>query len=189
MNIELFKNKGYEVRGGSINGEPWFIANDIARILGYRDSDKMTRLLDDDEKGTQIVGTPGGNQKMTIVNESGLYHAIFSSRKKEAQKFRKWVTNEVLPAIRKTGMYLAGVDPEIIEKIIPKGKFMEPNDDGFIKTELVRAYWRSDKNNPRNQLLQKRYELQKRLDGLLRKEIEQELEIIDTKLEELEYAC
>ncbi len=88
-----------------IDSEPWFVAADVADALAYRNAPDMTRNLDDDEKGTQIVRTPGGEQEMTVINESGLYACILKSRKPEAKKFKKWVTSEVLPAIRKTGRY------------------------------------------------------------------------------------
>lgn len=87
------------------NGEPWFVASDVAAILGYATAKDMTRNLDDDEKGGQNVPTLGGEQEMTVISESGLYHAIFVSRREEAQAFRRWVTSEVLPAIRRTGSY------------------------------------------------------------------------------------
>ncbi len=87
------------------HGEPWFVATDVARILDYRNAPDMTRNLDEDEKGTQIVRTPGGPQKTSVISESGLFAAILRSRKPEARKFRKWVTSEVLPSIRKTGSY------------------------------------------------------------------------------------
>lgn len=90
-----------------VDDEPWFVASDISDALGYRNAPDMTRNLDDDEKGTQIVRTLGGNQEMTVICESGLYAAILKSRKPEAKKFRKWVTSEVLPSIRKTGCYVA----------------------------------------------------------------------------------
>ena len=83
----------------------WFIAQDISDALGYRDANAMTRVLDADEKGTHTVSTLGGNQEMLAISESGLYHALFKSRKPEACAFRKWVTKEVLPSIRKTGSY------------------------------------------------------------------------------------
>ncbi|MER0762966.1 BRO family protein, partial [Pseudomonas aeruginosa] len=88
-----------------IDGDPWFVAADIAAALQYRDSFNMCRNLDEDEKGTQIVSTLGGAQEMLAINESGLYAAILRSRKQEAKLFKKWVTGEVLPAIRKTGRY------------------------------------------------------------------------------------
>jgi prophage antirepressor-like protein len=88
-----------------INGEPWFIGSDVSIALEYRDAGNMTRNLDDDEKGTQIVSTLGGEQQMLVINESGLYSAILRSRKPAAKRFKKWVTAEVLPSIRKAGRY------------------------------------------------------------------------------------
>ncbi|MDO5288513.1 MAG: Bro-N domain-containing protein [Pseudomonadota bacterium] len=85
----------------------WFVAPDVAEALGYRNAPDAARHLDDDEKGTQIVRTPGGDQRVTIINESGLYALVLRSRKPEARKFAKWVTSEVLPSIRKTGGYQA----------------------------------------------------------------------------------
>ena len=85
--------------------QPWFVATDVASALGYRNAPDATRHLDEDEKGTQNVRTPGGEQQLTIISESGLYALILRSRKPEARKFAKWVTSEVLPTIRKTGSY------------------------------------------------------------------------------------
>lgn len=87
------------------DGEPWFVAADVCDALTL--STEATRRLDEDEKGLHITQTPGGDQEMTIINESGLYSLILTSRKPEAKKFKKWVTGEVLPAIRKTGRYVA----------------------------------------------------------------------------------
>lgn len=103
-----FKFDQREVRTMLIGEQPWFVASDVAAALDYRDAEKLTRMLDDDEKGTQIVGTLGGNQEMLVINESGLYSAILRSRKLEAKRFKKWVTAEVLPAIRKHGRYEDG---------------------------------------------------------------------------------
>lgn len=86
-----------------IDGEPWFVASDVCEALTI--STEATRRLDDDEKGLRNVQTLGGQQEMTIINESGLYSLILTSRKPEAKKFKKWVTSEVLPSIRKTGRY------------------------------------------------------------------------------------
>lgn len=93
------------VRTLLINDQPWFVASDIAKELEYQTAKDMARNLDDDERGRQIVPTPSGDQMMTIINESGLYSAILRSRKPEAKRFKKWVTSEVLPAIRKHGHY------------------------------------------------------------------------------------
>jgi len=103
----------YNVRIIDLNGELWFVAADVASALDYPSAPQMTRNLDDDEKGMHNVHTLGGSQEMLIINESGLYSAILKSRKPEAKKFKKWVTSEVLPAIRKTGKYEA---PKPIEK-------------------------------------------------------------------------
>lgn len=94
------------VRVVMVAGDPWFVANDVAKVLGYRDAEKLTRNLDDDEKGTHNMGTLGGLQDVAIISESGLYSGIFKSRRPEAQRFRKWVTSEVLPELRRTGRYV-----------------------------------------------------------------------------------
>lgn len=104
-NVIPFNFGKQQVRTLLIDGEPWFVATDISVALQYRDSFNMCRNLDDEEKGTQIVSTPGGDQEMLVINESGLYSAILRSRKAEAKRFKKWVTAEVLPAIRKHGRY------------------------------------------------------------------------------------
>lgn len=109
-----FKFEAREVRTLLIDDQPWFVAADVAAALAYRDAGNMMRNLDEDEGGTQIVSTPSKNQygdfgtveqEMLVINESGLYSAILRSRKAEAKRFKKWVTGEVLPAIRKHGRY------------------------------------------------------------------------------------
>lgn len=100
-----FSFEHYAVRAITIDTQPWFVASDVAEALQYSEASAMTRHLDDDEKGLSIVQTPGGDQEMLVINESGLYSAILRSRKASAKRFKKWVTAEVLPAIRKTGRY------------------------------------------------------------------------------------
>lgn len=87
------------------DGEPWFVAKEVAEVLGYRDAHNMTRMLDDDEKGAHKMSTPGGEQTVTVISESGLYSAVLRSERPEAKGFQKWVRAEVLPSIRKTGSY------------------------------------------------------------------------------------
>lgn len=100
------------VRVVMIAGDPWFVASDLAKALGYTHTPHMVRNLQEDEKGVHIADTPGGEQNLNIVSESGMYAAIFKSRRAEAERFRRWVTGTVLPAIRKTGRFeLAGYDP------------------------------------------------------------------------------
>lgn len=87
------------------SGEPWFVAKEVADVLGYSEASAMTRSLDEDEKGLQVVQTLGGRQKVLVINESGLYSAILGSEKPDAKPFKRWVTHDVLPSIRKTGSY------------------------------------------------------------------------------------
>lgn len=101
-----------------VAGDPWFVANNLARALGYVRQQEMVRMLDDDEKGVHIVHSLGGHQEMNIVSESGMYAAVLKSRKEEARRFRKWVTSEVLPALRKTGRYqMHDLDPPPMQAI------------------------------------------------------------------------
>ena len=88
------------------NGELLFVASDIAKALGYRDSNHMIRMLDEEEiKGYTNLGTLGGEQAVTTITESGMYHAVFKSRRPEAKTFRRWVTSDLLPTLRKHGEY------------------------------------------------------------------------------------
>lgn len=89
------------------DGEPWFVAADVCAALALGDTSKAVSRLDDDERGTNTVRTPSGDQQMLVINESGLYSLTLTSRKPEAKRFKKWVTSEVLPSIRKTGRYQA----------------------------------------------------------------------------------
>ena len=106
-NLQIFKNNDFgEIRVIELNGEPWFVGKDVAETLGYKDtSDALKRHVDDEDKGVGEIPTPGGNQNMKIINESGLYSLILSSKLSTAKKFKHWVTRDVLPSIRKTGTY------------------------------------------------------------------------------------
>ena len=99
------------VRTVNRDGEIWFIAADVCAALEIVSSRQAVGRLDDDEKGVCTVSTPGGRQEIMIVSESGLYSLILTSRKEEAKRFKRWITHEVLPAIRKTGGY-GNQDPE-----------------------------------------------------------------------------
>lgn len=111
--ITPFNFNDHAVRVLQIEDAPWFVATDVAESLGYKSPKDAASYLDDDEKGSAIVRTPGGDQKLTVINESGLYALVLRSRKPEARKFAKWVTSEVLPAIRKTGKYERPTNPAI----------------------------------------------------------------------------
>ena len=95
------------IRAINVDGEPWFVASDVAKALGYRMASDMTRRLDFDEKGTRSVRTPGGDQELSVINEGGLYNAVLGSKLEGAKAFKRWVTHEVLPAIRRDGAYVA----------------------------------------------------------------------------------
>lgn len=122
-NISVFNFNQNEVRTiVNDDGEIWFVASDVATVLGYRNAPDMVRNLDNDEVSTtQIVrSSSGGNPNITIINESGLYSATLKSRKPEAKQFKKWVTSDVLPSIRKNGGYIAGQEVDDPELIIAK---------------------------------------------------------------------
>jgi hypothetical protein len=99
------------------DGEPWFVTADVCRVLGIANPRNAAGSLDADEKGVHNVDTLGGRQEMSCVSESGLYALVFKSRKPQAKAFRKWVTNEVLPAIRREGKYVIDQGPEVLRPI------------------------------------------------------------------------
>ncbi|EEH66410.1 phage antirepressor protein [Actinomyces urogenitalis DSM 15434] len=96
-------------------GEPWFVANDVCEALGLSNPRSSLALLDEDEKGVHSMDTPGGTQNLAIVSEAGLYSLILRSRKPEAKAFKRWVTHEVLPAIRRHGVYAT---PDTVEAML-----------------------------------------------------------------------
>ncbi len=107
--VTIFRKDEFgAVRAVTLEGEPWFVAADVCRALGLGNSSKAVMPLDDDEKGITNSNTLGGEQKMVIVSEPGLYSLIVRSRKPEAKAFKRWITHEVIPSIRKTGGYIAG---------------------------------------------------------------------------------
>ena len=104
--IRVFNSDQFgEVRTVTIDDEPWFVAADVCRALEIGNSRMATERLDDDEKGVSLIDTPGGQQELTIINEPGLYSLVLGSRKPEAKAFKRWITHEVIPALRKTGTY------------------------------------------------------------------------------------
>lgn len=105
--LAIFENPEFgHIRGLKIEGEPWFVGKDVAAALGYSDTAQAIRKhIDDEDKGVVESTTPGGKQNITIINESGLYSLMLKSKLPGAKKFKRWVTSEVLPSIRKTGAY------------------------------------------------------------------------------------
>lgn len=105
--IQIFNNPEFgEVRTVMIDGEPWFVAKDVAIALGYKNTNQSVKdNTEEEDRGASPIMTPSGTQQMVIINESGLYSLIFGSKLDSAKKFKRWVTSEVLPALRKTGGY------------------------------------------------------------------------------------
>lgn len=121
--ILVFHYKSSEVRTVELNGEPWFVLKDVCAVLGISNHKMTAQRLDADEVSlTDLTDSMGRQQETTVINESGLYNVILRSDKPEAKPFRKWVTSEVLPSIRKTGGYIAGQesmsDSELMAKAL-----------------------------------------------------------------------
>ncbi|WDL74357.1 hypothetical protein IP360_05825 [Helicobacter winghamensis] len=139
MQLQVFNQNGFEIRGGLIEDKPYFVAMDIARALEYQDTEAMTRRLDSDEiQNLQIVGF--GNRGVSVINESGLYNAILGSKKPQAKAFKKWITSEVLPSIRKQGYYLSpNVESTLIAELrdsnLSKDSLKKQNES--LKDELL----------------------------------------------------
>lgn len=114
--LKTFQNPKFgTIRTTTINGEPWFVAVDVCKALEIQNNRDAISRLDADEKGVASTDTLGGKQELTIVNEPGLYALVLGSRKPEAKTFKRWITHDVIPTIRKHGAYMT---PETIEKVL-----------------------------------------------------------------------
>ena len=122
--IKIFENSEFgTLRGVEIDGESWLVGKDVAERLGYSNPrDALMKHVDDEDKGVAKCDTLGGKQDVTVINESGLYALVLGSKLPNAKRFRRWVTSEVLPAIRKTGGYIAGendmTDDELLARAL-----------------------------------------------------------------------
>lgn len=113
--VKIFNSEEFGDVRTVTNGDPWFVGKDVAAALGFTNPrDAISTHVFDEDKGVESIDTLGGKQKMTVINESGLYALVFGSRLKSAQRFKHWVTSEVLPAIRKTGSYQAPQGKELL---------------------------------------------------------------------------
>ena len=139
------------VRTIAKEGQAWFVAKDVCDILDIGDPSKAVSRIDDDERGTTTVRTPGGPQEVLTVNESGLYSLIFTSRKAEAKSFRKWVTSEVLPAIRQTGRYGSYSDKDP-DPVIVWSKHLGVRPSDIIAYGFDTAYLNAGPINPSDYL-------------------------------------
>ena len=120
--VQVFNFKDSEVRTLLINNEPYFVGKDVASILGYSNPRKaLADHVDDEDKGVTKCDTLGGVQELTVINESGLYSLVLSSKLPKAKEFKKWVTSEVLPSIRKHGAYMSA---DTLEKALTSPDFL-----------------------------------------------------------------
>lgn len=136
--IQLFTNEELDmkVRVVEINGEPWLVGKDVAEVLGYKNTRKaLLDHVDVEDKGVTKCDTLGGSQEMTVINESGLYSLVLRSKLPVAKKFKRWVTSEVLPSIRKHGMYATDDllnDPDLMIKAANR---IKEEKEGRLKAE------------------------------------------------------
>lgn len=124
--IQIFNSEEFgDVRALELNGAPWFVGKDVAKALGYGAgkslANAVSKHVDEEDKGVTEMMTPGGVQKVIIINESGLYSLVLSSKLPSAKKFKHWVTSEVLPTIRRHGAYMT---EEALEKAITEPDFL-----------------------------------------------------------------
>ena len=121
--LQIFQNPEFgQVRTVMVKNEPWFVGKDVAEALGYSNTrDAMAKHVDVEDKGVAKCDTPSGSQEMTVINESGLYSLVLSSKLPTAKKFKRWVTGEVIPAIRKHGAYMT---EDALEKAITEPDFL-----------------------------------------------------------------
>lgn len=120
-NIQIFNYQNNEVRTVELNGEPWFVLKDVCAVLGISHITDTAKRMDEDEVGqTEVIDSIGRSQSTYVINESGLYNVILRSDKPEAKPFRKWVTSEVLPSIRKNGGYIAGQERLTPQELMAK---------------------------------------------------------------------
>ena len=127
--LQIFKNEEFgQIRTVILDGQPWFVGKDVAEILGYSNPQKAMRdHVDTEDKGVNEMDTPGGKQQIIVVNESGLYALVFSSQLDNAKKFKRWVTSEVIPSIRKNGGYIANQEKLTPEQIVANALIVAQN--------------------------------------------------------------
>lgn len=138
--LMIFENEEFgKIRTLEIDNEPYFVGTDIANILGYRNTrDAISKHVDEEDKGVAKCDTLGGSQDLIVINESGLYSLILSSKLPKAKKFKHWVTSEVLPSIRKNGGYLAGQEQMSEEEIMAKALLFANNKINELNTKNER---------------------------------------------------
>lgn len=158
-NIKIFNNAEFgDIRVMLIDNDPWFVGKDIAVALGYNNPQKAIRdHVDEQDRGVNEMDTPGGKQPIIIINESGLYSLIFSSKLESAQRFKHWVTHDVLPSIRKHGMYMTG---NLLETAIANPDFVI----GLIQNMKAEKEKNAALQTQNKQLCEKNEEMQPKAD-------------------------
>lgn len=158
-NIKIFNNAEFgDIRVMLIDDDPWFVGKDIAVALGYNNPQKAIRdHVDEQDRGVNEMDTPGGKQPIIIINESGLYSLIFSSKLESAQRFKHWVTHDVLPSIRKHGMYMTGT---LLETAIANPDFVI----GLIQNMKAEKEKNAALQTQNKQLCEKNEEMQPKAD-------------------------
>ena len=118
--LKMFENNVFgAIRTVEIDGEPWLVAKDVAEALGYANArDAIAKQVDEEDRGVAKCDTPGGPQDMIVINESGLYSLVIGSTLPGAKKFKRWVTHDVLPAIRRNGYYATMSDEALAERLL-----------------------------------------------------------------------
>ena len=139
--LKIFNNIEFgEIRTIVVNGEPMFVGKDVASALGYKDTAKAIRVhVDEEDKGVDEMDTPGGKQNITVINESGLYSLILSSHLPSAKKFKHWITSEVIPSIRKNGLYAVDElldNPDLFIDVLQKLK-LERESNKNLKLQIA----------------------------------------------------
>lgn len=148
--IKIFENPEFgSVRTIQINGEPWFVGKNVSDILGYQNGSRdINRHVDEEDKRVERIVLAGQNREVILINESGLYSLIFSSKLPNARKFKRWVTSEVLPAIRKTGSYTVNKKPDSyqIEDPVERAKrwIEEQEEKKQLKNQVAEMKPKSD---------------------------------------------
>ena len=142
--LQVFSNPEFgQVRSTLIDEEPWFVGRDVAAALGYSDTAQAVRKhVDEEDRGVVEMTTPGGHQNTTVINESGLYSLILTSKLPSAKQFKRWVTTSVLPAIRKTGMYAAANALDSGDSVVPM-RTLTPDD--YLAAARLIAGCRADR--------------------------------------------
>jgi len=128
-NLQIFKNEEFgEIRTVTIDNQPYFVGNDVAEVLGYANvRSTVSKKIDSEDRGVAKLETPSGTQEMTVINESGLYSLILGSKLPNAKKFKRWVTSDVLPSIRKNGGYIANQESLSAEQILANAVLLAQN--------------------------------------------------------------